>query len=484
LTRPEPNLGSVPAAAERIVISEDQLTYTFYLRPALWSDGHPVTAHDFALSWQTLLNPSFPSLCSYLLFPIRNAEPFAQGKAELCELGIRALSDQILEVQLGQPTPHFLSLTSFPLLLPIPSHIEHTNPHWEQTAHQSLVVNGPFTLELFQPNSEILLTKNPLFWDASHIYLDGIHISIIPDEDTTLAMFHQGELDWIGGSLSLLSPSALLNLNPQDHLQFIPMAASTFCTFNTEKAPFHLPAFRKAMSLVIDQTKIVQDLLFGKQIEGRRPLPTSIYTYPHSETPLFHTDIPLARQLLKQAFQEGGYTLDTLPPMTLFYSSNQTEKIIAQALQTTWETCLGLSVQLQQFEKMTLLTKLHHRDFQLSLASWIAQFHDPINLLERLKTKENRKNYAGWTNSQYVNLLNQANQTRDLQQRESLFYQAEAILADETPFVTLYHWQTPTLTGPRIETLPVCLDGAVLFERSQLASTPDPQQRAVSNHHK
>ncbi len=124
LTRCAPGGGLKAALAEKIEISPDGLIYTFTLRPSHWSDGHPVTAFDFEKSWKEIINPSFASPAAYLLFPIKNAEKIAKGELGIEEVGIQAKDARTFRVELERPTPYFLSLTAFPLLLPAPLHLE------------------------------------------------------------------------------------------------------------------------------------------------------------------------------------------------------------------------------------------------------------------------------------------------------------------------------------------------------------------------
>lgn len=270
LTRCLPDGSPEPALAERVVISEDAKTYLFYLRKASWSDGRPITAFDFEKSWKKILDPAFPSICAYLLFPIKNGEKCAKGIVPLSEAGIKALDDSILCVELENPAPYFLSLTSFPLFLPVPSELEGA---CEQKP-SCLVTSGPFLLEKFIPHSEILLKKNPNFWNEKQIDPERIHIAILPDEMTSLQMFEQGELDWLGGPFAPIPPDAVERLQ---NLHYISSAASTLCSFNTETFPFQNEDLRKAFSYAIDRDELIQKVVPPGQTEAKRCLPPSLF---------------------------------------------------------------------------------------------------------------------------------------------------------------------------------------------------------------
>lgn len=419
------------AIAEKVTISEDQKTYTFSLRKTFWSDGHPLSAHDFEKSWKDILTPGFPAPCAYLLYPIKNAESYAKG---LCtEVGIHALDDHTLRVELEQPTPYFLSLTAFPLLLPVPAHNNKLILPWEKT----IVCNGPFIIEKMDPGSQLILKKNTSFWNLPKIHLDTIHISIVSDELTAIHLFEKGELDLVGGPLTPITMD-ILPKNLPFHL--IPMAASTFCSLNTKK--LSLP-IRKALSAIQNHPKLVKEIEMMGQIPARHILPPSLRES-------FSDNVKETRAPIK---------LDPIE-LTLYYKGHPLEKKIAQTLQKIWEETLGIHIQIEQVESKSLINKLHTKNYQLCLAYWIAQFHDPINILERFKEETGAKNYPGWSSDEYKEYLAQ----NDLEKGEYL-------LEEQTVMIPLYHWNSPLLINPRVQGLSSTSTGGLLLERISLSKS-------------
>lgn len=445
LTRCVEGDGVEPALAEKIEISSDGKTYTFFLRASSWSDGTPVTAEDFAQSWKMILHPDFPSPSAYLLYPIKNGEKFAQGEVLEEEVGIRTLSSHVLEIELERATPHFLSLTAFPLLLPASSHR----------------FNGPFILAEENLHSSLILKKNPFYWNEQAIQLDEVIVSIVPNESTALHLFQKGELDWIGAPLFSLSSEALEALEQEPSLSFHPTPASTFCAFNTKREPFNRPSIRKAFSLATNQEKIVSELVGRGGIAAKRALPPLFLEGP----PLYPFDPAAAKQLLEKELKENG----PLPPITLFFRSTTTEKRIAQTLQEEWKKHLGVTISLQQMDGKTHSKAIQQGTHQIAITSWIAQYHDPLNLLERFKDLH-FKNPTGWTSSRYQTLLEKSTETSQEEHRRALFLQAEEILAQEVPIAPLYHWTNPSLQHPRIEFLPFTANGGILFEKIKIDS--------------
>ena len=447
LTRCDANGSFELTLAERVEVSADGKLYTFHLRSSLWTDETPVTAFDFENSWKAILDPTFPSLCAYLLYPIKNGEKARMGAVPLSEVGIKALNELTLQVELERPTPYFLSLTAFPLFLPFKEGSS----------------NGPFRIERIVPNGEIALVKNEQFWNPKEVFLDQIQISIIPDEMTAFQLFERGELDWLGGPFSPIPPDALESLQKRGELHFIPMAATTFCTFNTETFPFQNETLRKAFSYAIDRGEIVDHVAGCGQLLATRPLPPSLFNGKNKA--LFPTfDPEMAREYYKKALEELG----EIGPLTLFFKPGQTEKRLALALQKQWKEVLGVSVDLESIDVKTHMQKLQKREYQLSLASWIAQFHDPINILERFKSRKNVKNYPGWENQEFIHLLEEASEMSDELKRMELLERAEALFAEEMAIAPIYHWSNPSLMGKQLLEIATTPSGGILFERAHL----------------
>lgn len=435
------------ALAERVEISRDKKIYTFHLREAHWTDGAPITAFDFEKSWKEIIYPA--SSCAFLFYPIKNAERCAKGEVSLDQVGIKALDDRTLRVDLERPTPYFYSLTAFPSFLPAASH----------APDDPTVCSGPFWIEKMVHSSEIVLKKNHCYWNAGEISLDEVHISIVPDEMTALQMFERGDLDWLGGSLSPLPPDALDKLEKQIH--FIPCAATTICTFNTKVFPFNNVNLRKAFSYAIDREEIV-----GRVTQGGQTPASSILPPVFSEQSFFLSDPIGARLYFEMALDELQIAPEELESLTLYFRPSQVEKRLAQTLQRQWKDAFGITINLVQLDFKSHAQRLQSRDYQISLAAWIAQFNDPISILERFKDEGNLKNYAGWQDPRYISLLNEAGVSS---KRKELLEEAEALFADQMPITPIYHWSSPAISNPTIEEIATTPCGGILFERFKVA---------------
>ena len=232
LTHLNSDSSTSPALAEKIELSEDRKTYTFYIRESYWANGDRVTSYDFESSWKDILDPKFPAPNAHLLYPIKNAEAAKRGIVSLDAVGIHAPDEKTLIVELDHPTPYFLQLTSFCVFYPVNKKNEEQHPQWMFNADEKFIGNGPFLLKSWKHNDEIFMVKNPNYWDSDSVKLDSIHMVMVHDETTALHMYEQGLLDMIGAPMSHLPTDALKELSEKKLLQTKAAGGSTICSFN------------------------------------------------------------------------------------------------------------------------------------------------------------------------------------------------------------------------------------------------------------
>ena len=150
-------------------LSDDETVYTFHLREdAKWSDGQPVTAHDFEYAWKRVCNADTAATYAFIMTPyIKGAQEYYDGTGSADDVGIKALDDYTLEVQLNFPVAYFLNLTSFYTYMPVRQDCVETGDGWEKDP-ETCISNGPFKLEEYKSDLHIILTKNEEYWN-SHI---------------------------------------------------------------------------------------------------------------------------------------------------------------------------------------------------------------------------------------------------------------------------------------------------------------------------
>jgi len=397
LTRIDPDGTISLAQAGSIEISDDRKTYTFRLRDSSWSDGSPVTAHDFETSWKTSVSPSFPAFNGQLFYVIKGAEKAKKGEIPLEAVGVRAIDDRTLVVELENPTPYFLELCAFASFLPVNHKIDRENPNWALEASPLFTTNGPFKIASWKHNNEVVFEKNPFYWESAQICLDKIHVSMVADENTALNMFENGELDLIGHGITNIPVDAVKKFEASPIFHSSPCPGSTFITFNATQPPFSNKNIRKAFAYAIDRKEIVENIAQQGEDVAVTLLPPQLTGGRQTEY-CADNDIAQARIFFQKGLEELGITAEEFPQVTYSYSTPSGNPKISQALQNQWEKAFGIRVALQNCEHKVLLDKLSSRSYDIGQALYIAFYHDPLAILERFKYSINLKNYSGWEN--------------------------------------------------------------------------------------
>lgn len=460
LTRLEPDGSLSFALADSIEISKDRKTYTFYLRESHWSDGSPLTAHDFEASWKTALAPDFPSMASHLLFPIKNAESAKKGLCPLSEVGVHALSNDVLIVELEKPTPYFMELTAYATYFPVPNGGKEVGRPTNGKA--SCVSNGPFELASWKNEDEIIVRKNLEFWNVKAVKIDLVHMTVIADEGTALNLYEKEELDWLGGLTSPLPLDAVTSLSQIKKIKLRPIAGTNFCSFNTKTFPFNNTHIRKAFAYAIDRQLIIDNVtqMFDEVATG--PVPSVLKDYQESCF-FLDGDGEQAQWHLEEGLKELGITKEDLPPLTYAFFSSELQKKLALALQSQWRKVLGISVSLECQELKSFIDKLRQKDFQFAQMSWIAQYYDRMSFLERFVQEDSFRNYGSWENVRYQELIRSSYQVIPPEKRAAILEKAESLLVEDMPIAPIYHYNALYLNQPRLKNAQVSPLGYVDF---------------------
>jgi len=435
--------GLEPAAAESWEVSPDGLTYTFHLRDGIkWSNGDPVTAHDFEYAWKRALAPETGSEYAYQLYYIKNGEAYnAREINDPDEVGVKALDEKTLEVTLESPAPYFLNLTSFYTLFPVHKETVEANPDWAN-APETYVNNGPFNLTNWEHHSKLELVKSDTYWDAENVKLDKLVLTMVGEESTYLTMWENGEIDTIEEP-----PLADMDrLKAEGKLTIKPYLGIYYYIFNTEKEPFDDPKVRKALALAIDRKQIVDKVTKGGQMPALALVPGGI---PDAEPgsdfrevggDLFEEDAETARQLLAEAGYPNG---EGLPEITILYNTRETNKIIAEAIQEMWKTNLGIEkVKLMNQEWQIYLDSLDQGDFHVARVAWTGDYADPMTFIDLFVTNGS-ENDGGWSNDRYDELVQTAKSTGDQEVRMKAMHEAEEILMEEMAIMPVFFYTLP-----------------------------------------
>ncbi|MDN6152893.1 MAG: peptide ABC transporter substrate-binding protein, partial [Tetragenococcus halophilus] len=261
-------------AAEMAEVSDDGLTYNIKLREdAKWSNGDPVTADDYVYGWQRTADPATGAEYAYLYGYVENGDDIIEGDKEPSELGIEAVDDYELEVQLDSPTPFFDYLLAFPSFFPQPQDVvEEKGEDYAKTDENS-VYNGPFTLTEFEgagSDTEWSYTANEEYWDQDNVNLDKINVSVVKEASTGLNLFNDGQID----DVVLTGELAQQNANDPEY-QSVKEARTSYVELNQEDedSPFRNKDLRLALSYAIDRESLVEQVLGDGSVASTNLLP-------------------------------------------------------------------------------------------------------------------------------------------------------------------------------------------------------------------
>ncbi len=447
LTTENPKSEPIPGVAESWTISEDGKTYTFKLRKCTWSDGTPMTAHDFVFSMQRILLPETAAEYASLLYIIEGAEDINQGKAKADSLAVKALEDYTLEIKLAGPAPYFLALLTHYTAYPVPKHvIDKVGTQWSKP--ENMVVNGPYKLVEWIPNTHVKLTKNDKYWDAASLSLDNLTFYTQEDRAAVQKRFRAGEIDVAMDFAS--DQIGWLRKNMPDETRIAPYMGIYYYPINTSIEPFTDIRIRKALSMAINREAIVDKVLKTGELAAYSFVPPGV-AYYENPSEVDWKDVPFAdrQKMAKELLAEAGYGPDKPLEFTLRYNTSENHKRIAVAIVSMWKA-IGVKAELFNSEVKVHYADLKQGDFQVARAAWIADYNDAQNFLYLLETRTGANNYGRYSNPEFDNLMREAEVTSDLKKRSEMMQKAEALAMRDQPVIPIYHYVSKNLVSKKV----------------------------------
>lgn len=454
----------VPGAAQGWDVSADRRIWTFHLRPdAKWSNGDPVTSADFLYSFRRLVDPATGASNSVALSQIVGYHAIISGQEkDLSKLGVEAPDPLTLRITLSEPRVAFPFLISDWSLLPLHrASIEKWGRAWTQPGH--LVSNGPYSLVSWTPQSDIVLKKNPLFYDADAVKIDEVHWLNVEDAASGLRRFRAGELDWIGLGRNDID-WAKKNLPDQYH--FAPANQLTFMPINMTKGPLAQDVrLREALNLAIDR-----DVLVGKidprgeqAAYGLLPPVISDYTaQPMSFIAESHAErLEKAKSLMAAA----GFGPDHPLTITVNYSGNDSNRQLLLAIGAMWKP-IGIDLKLEDMEFQILMSSVNQRNYEIAILTEAPSYNDYEYALGGFRSDAGLFNVTGYASDTFDDLFKRGSVATDVAVRRDFMQRAERTLAEDFPFVPLEFGVLNRVINPRL--------------RGPVATQSNPQTRLLS----
>ena len=439
---------AVPACAESYEVSEDGTTYTFHIREdAVWSNGDPVTANDFVFAWQRAVDPANASEYSYMLSDIGqivNAAEIIAGEKDVSELGVTAVDDKTLEVQLNVPVSYFLSLMYFPTYYPVNQAFFESCGDTFATSPETTLSNGAFVLTSYEPAATAFeLVKNETYYDADKVQLAGLNYQVIQDSQQALMSYQNGDLD-----------TTLLNGEQVDQVKDDPEFTSVgagylwYISPNIKEVPELANLnLRLAMTFALDRDSICNDVLKDGCAPTYTAVPPEFAAGPDgsdfsADQTMFADacayDPDKALEYYEAAKTELGQDTFTFD---MVVDADDAPQKVAQVVKEQLETTLpGMTINLTIEPKKQRVEDMQNGNFQLGLTRWGPDYADPMTYLGMWVT-DNSNNYGFWSNADYDAIIAECT-TGDLctdpEGRWSALYDAEKIVMDEAVIFPLY----------------------------------------------
>ncbi|MEK3728825.1 peptide ABC transporter substrate-binding protein [Lysinibacillus sp. FSL W8-0953] len=456
LYRIGPENTPVPGMAESHEVSEDGTVYTFKIRKdAVWSNGSPVTAHDFEYAWKRAINPETQAIYSYLMLDIKNAanvqteEDPLYGKVE--EIGIKALNDETLEVQLNAPIPYFISLTTYAPFFPLNE--EFTESQGDQYALEAanMIYNGPFQMESWQHGQGWTFVKNESYWDKDTVKLTKITQKIVKDTATAVNLYEAGEID----TAELSSEYVAQYKDSPEYSTFL-KPNTYFIRINHENQYLANQNIRKAIDLAWDKQGFADVILQDGSIPAYYLVPQGLSTddkgndFRDGNGDMNKTDIELAKELWATGKKELG--VDQVKLEFLTYDRAESKKA-AEFIKNQLETNLeGLELTINMQPNKQKLALEGAVDFDLDYGGWGPDYQDPMTYIELFESTAyyNQSNYK---NEKVDALIKQAKTTSDVIEHWELMQQAEKLMMEDVAFAPTFQKGLSRLTKPYVKNL-------------------------------
>jgi ABC-type oligopeptide transport system substrate-binding subunit len=440
-----PGMDVVPDVARSWEVLDGGRRYVFHLRDDLcWSDGTPVTAHDFAAAWERVLNPATQSPVANVLFNVKGARAYHGSEtADPAVLGITVADDTTLVVELESPTSYFLHLLTYNASYAVPRHtVANHGAAWTEPDH--LVTNGPFHLESQEQNDLWILSRNPDYHGRAAGNVNQVQLHILPDGDTRLQAYEAGDVDvlflWGLGE----NRERVRQRHPAAYLS-APLLATTYVAFDVTRPPFDDPRVRQAFAHAIDK-----ELFADLEMQG--------YVFPaagglvppgmpgHEPTRGLPYDPDRAQVLLAEAGFPRG---EGFPPVT--FLTEQSNEPPGKYLETQWQRTLGVPVTWAGVEWEAFVERLENRPPHIFLDMWMADYPDPDSFLRVCDAVR----WSRWKNASFEGLVTLAREATDQGRRMEMYGQAERILIDGAAVVPFVYGRSHLLVKPCIASYPV-----------------------------
>ncbi|MGB8953785.1 MAG: peptide ABC transporter substrate-binding protein [Tumebacillaceae bacterium] len=433
-----------PGTAKSWEVSSDGLTYTFHLQDnAKWWDGTPVTAQDFVYSWTRTLDPKTKSEYAFILYWIKGAQDFNNGKGAKEDIALKAVDDKTLQVTLDAPRPYFIATMAFPTYYPLQQKAVEAAGDKYGGDVDKVMGNGPFKITSWNHDQEWVFEKADTYWDAANVKLTKATYQVVKDQNAKLNLYESGQLDRTG----LTREQVELYKGNKEMSQYM-SAGSFYLEYNTKVKPLNNVKVRQALSYALDSQKLVDVVWADGSVKAQSLTPkgtldgmTGDYTAGLGDLIKQSENASKAKQLLEEGLKEEG--LSAFPKLKLTNTDSSNSKKMDEFLKEQWRTNLGIDIEIEEVPFKLKVQKQYGHQFDIVSAGWNPDYDDAMTYLDMFVTGS-PNNDGQWSNADYDALVKKATAEADPKKRLGYMQDAEKILLKELPLIPLY-WPGATV---------------------------------------
>jgi oligopeptide transport system substrate-binding protein len=449
-----------PALAKELPkISTDGLVYTISLRDGVtWADGTPLKASDFEFAYKRTLDPATKAKYATMLAWIKGGAELNKAKPEELEakkaaLGVKSIDDKTLEITLARPVAFFTDQLSMPTFFPQKPDFVTTQGDKYGADADKVIGAGPFKLEKWDHEQQLVMVKNDKYWDAANVKLNKVTVNVVKDPNTSLNMFDTNQVD-----LTELKGDQFQMFQGKPELTLKKEFVSAYVMLQNKKVPaFANVKVREALGMGIDRKALNDVVLGGSSIPSTGLVPGTVLDGNKTEfrkvagdtEPKF--DATKAKELLAEGLKELNLT--ALPKFKLTSDDTETSKKTIEFIQAQWKQNLGVDVTGESLPFALRVKNMQEYNFDALIGLWGADYNDPMTFLDMWLSDNKSFNYMEYNSKAYDDLVKGADKELDLAKRSKMLVDAEKLLMTDSPLVPLYFRTRPYAKRVNVEGL-------------------------------
>ncbi|WIH90349.1 peptide ABC transporter substrate-binding protein [Brachyspira pilosicoli] len=444
----------VGGSSDKWEISEDKLKYTFHIREdAKWNDGKKLTADDFVYSYRRVVDPKTASPIAYLMYYIKNAKDINIGKKPIDTLGVTAIDENTLTIELENPTLYFEDiLASGGCYVPVREDIINKyGDDWTWNP-ESYIGNGAYKMTERKPDELIAFELNTNYWDYKNQVAKKINFVLIADEYISLNAVRTGDVDF---SINAPPIGEIESLIKENLMAVSDIIGVYYLDLNNKDKTLSDKRVRKALSLAIDRNYIVSNIGYGKLIAAESfvaPVVKGVEKSFREESSNFIIANNYSNNIIeaKKLLAEAGYPNGENFPILEVKVSSGFYTTVLEAIQEMWKNNLNIDVVVRTEESKITLPFRQSGKYQIARTSWTGDYNDPLTMLQ-IMTSESDINYSGFSNERYDYLINFATTSTNEKDRMEALKEAEAILFEEMPIIPFIYRTDFLVVNPKLK---------------------------------